>query len=252
MANKLVPHPAVSALAKSKALGECVSVHPGEAFSRVHGVYMLIIGALLTIAVITDGAGFVSVPTIPGGAWATLALTAAGALYLLLVMQQRGRFLQIHQDGIAFRSGGDVALRWTEISRVFCTGLISDLDGTYGRIELETASGATYRLSSFEGMGGIIDAVARKTIAHLLEAAMARIASGESIQFGSIALSAQGITKQNVFKSWNEVKSVWETTEALTITLRGQKEPWIKVMPHKVANYALLLALAKTLRENAS
>lgn len=252
MATRLVPHPALSALAQRKDLGECVSVHPGEAWSRQYGIYLVIIGALLTAAVLTGGAGIVNVPVIPGGAWAGVAMLVGGAVHLLIIMRQRRRVLQIHEEGIVFRSGNDVALRWTEVTSVFCTVLISDSDGTYGLVELKTENGVTHKLSAFEGMSRIIDAADRKTLPHLLNAAMARIANGESIRFGKIELSAQGITKEGVFKSWGEVKSVWQTTEELTITLRGQKEPWIRVIPHKTANYALLHALAKALREGVT
>lgn len=252
MPTKLIPHRALSALAQGKALGECVSVHPGEALSRQYGIYLIVIGALLAAVVLTDGAGVVSVPVIPGGAWAGVAMLVGGVMHLLIVMRRRSRILQIHEGGIVFRSGSDVALRWAEITSVFCTALISDTDGTYGRVELTTENGVTHKLSAFEGMGRIIDAAERETIAHLLNAAMVRVANGESIPFGGIILSAQGIKKDAVFKSWDEVKSVWETTEELTFTLRGQKEPWVKVMPHKMANYALLLALAKTLREGVT
>jgi hypothetical protein len=193
----------------------------------------------------------------PGNRWGALArgafisafVLAIAVAMLLRAFKIRGRRLIAFADALAFEKGNKTEVfRWDEIisvARVKNVGAIeSVLKGAYQlilqgpderRLELNES------LSPFKELRCLVE---EKTLAHLLPAALEAYEDGQTISFGQLSVSWQGLHYQSDTLPWDKVAEIQIGKGMVTVHAVDVKKPAFEVAISNVPNCHVLLALA--------
>jgi hypothetical protein len=110
-------------------------------------------------------------------------------------------------------------------------------------IQLE--DGRQFHFACLRGLDRLGRTIERESCRSLLPGAVQRFQAGDTLDFGVLRVSREGITKGIHTQPWGDVTGIsFDRDGWFTIGSRDQPWPnWIVVSPAKMSNLAVLLAL---------
>jgi hypothetical protein len=192
------------------------------------------------------------------GKWRALGLLGFAAVFLLsaglgalrAARRWRGERFLVFDDGLAHIQGGKVEfLRWDAVAVLRRVAFTESKDtltkGTY-QIILEGADGRPIAIDqSVARFPELRDLAEGETLKHLLPRTARALRAGETVPFGELAVSPEGLHHGTTVLPWETLDTVDTAKGTFTVTAVGKKKPVFTLPLDKVPNFHVLLALAE-------
>jgi hypothetical protein len=227
--------------------------------SALLGVGVALIGiALLALAWFGgNGAGSVKITFI-----GLVALSFGGVL-LLNALRQHERYAWLGTSGVALLEWENVEwAAWKEIHTLWDLKLESAASGIMAKLHAKAQGKArVVKAECGDGKQLVFDAffgdIARlakimkaQTLEHLLPASMAALDAGETVQFGPLALDAEGLLRPDGEElAWFDLKSIVNKSGVTIVTAAGKWRRWFSCPQGEIPNLHVLMALVDKYRD---
>jgi len=111
------------------------------------------------------------------------------------------------------------------------------------QIRISTGNQNIILYSSLRKFSQLADLLSERIYPGIFIRTRQAIQAGQSIEFGEITISRDGIIYQNRFYQWSELKGSWITKEALIIQLAGKNEENIRLLVRKLPNLPVAIRI---------
>lgn len=184
------------------------------------------------------------------GVGAGLGLMVMGACLAIAALRAGKRRVVVCQDGLVLvKPRGCTIVRWDEIvefyraeTRLMFAGFHLNTSRTFAIVT--TAGKRTEITSFFRDTGTLGDTIERQVLTRLLPAALAALEAGETVTFGPIGVSRQGLWRAGGHVlPWEALDSVQIASGWLRVRQAGAWFNWFSLMSGAVPNVLLFLAL---------
>lgn len=242
------------------ALGEARAVFRARAWHTVLYVFLGMSALVLGLAALAVVVVILADPPKHGG-WPFhvllfgLSLLAAAVGMLAKAGRMRGLAVYVCADGLAAVQGERVrALRWDEVTTVQrgTESKRNELSISYpARLCVRGMRGEELEFN--EGVAGLAELrqlVQEHTLEHLLAPAAEAYLAGETVPFGELEVSRQGIHHQRDLLPWDQLEEVAVDREEVVVCATGRKRPVFRVALARVPNTHVLLAIAGHARQD--
>jgi hypothetical protein len=198
-----------------------------------------------------------------GAPWGLVFLLSA-LLFFLRSLSAIGLRVSVYPDGLArSRFGRMVYFRWNQVRTVRTnhpSNLSIDMPGRgilfflvfliarlflFISYSIHLEDDRTFHIAGLRGLDRLGQTIERESCRSLLPGAVQRFQAGETLDFGVLRVSREGITKGLHTQPWGDVTSIFFDRDGY-FTIGWKDQPWtncIVVSPAKVLNLAVLLAL---------
>jgi len=242
---------------EAPSIGDVRSVHAVPHLAKALLGPFLISGILFAVFEIAEIARSPSREAAQcGGGGSTLHLGGVGlalslAVFALLAWQPlrtRGQVVAVHTEGLVLTKGGarteiffeDVNEIWIEIPRLHST------KGAYARaLVLLDFAGTKHRIPLTVHDGAILgNAILHACSMPLLTDARKAIKEGHTLHFGTIGISAKGLTVNRTFLAWIDIRRVDITSSrVLVYRKRSPIFAWTSIKLDRIPNASIFCAL---------
>lgn len=159
----------------------------------------------------------------------------------------------LYEEGLLYSAGGaQEAYRWEDLSEVW-QEVISREYRNAGHLRQTTH---TYRLvmrdgrrlaldDRLQGIGELGEALQKAALPRLFWDALARYQRGETLAFGKLSLSREGLALGGRTLAWGDLGPVEVGDGQLYIAEAGRSARWAELPVHEVPNVFVLLALVQ-------
>ncbi len=210
----------------------------------IFGVIMGIIG----LALFFVGGGSVADGGIVGVIFGVLLL-AGGGYVLYRGYDNAGKSVQVYADGlVSITRQGTGAFRWDQIIGTWQSVTRHYRNGIYtGTTHIYTIQGADGRKAVFndalrnvERLGNTIQ---QETFKHLFPRAVMSFMAGQSLNFGKLTISQQGVSNGREVVPWGEIKQFRLHQGVISISKQGKWFNWSNATVAQTPNVFVFLAL---------
>lgn len=180
------------------------------------------------------------------------------ALYCLLYpLLYRSWRVYVYSEGFAYTRGGKLdAFRWENIESALYSVTRRYMNGIYmGTQHKYTVLGTdgrkvvlNDRITSIERLGEIISEMVTRV---KLPEALASIQAGNTLSFGPLSVSLQGVSNGKETLSWEQVTAFQVSSGIITVRKGGKWLSWSAVPVAKIPNVFVFLALVDAIRKQA-
>jgi len=181
------------------------------------------------------------------------------ALYCLLYpFIYRSWYVYVYSEGFAFSKGRKIdAFRWDQIDCMWQRITRQYMNGIYMGTQYKyTIRGLNKRqvvlnnrITNIGSLGNIIsDMVTRVKLPLVLAAFKA----GNTITFGSLSVSLQGVSNSKELISWNQIKEIGVNGGIVTVKKEGKWLSWSSVQVANIPNFFIFLALVNAIMSTAN
>jgi hypothetical protein len=211
-------------------------------------VFGVALGIFLLVALFAPGGRMRG--TFRGGV-IVFVLISSGVGMLAKWSKLRGASVFAFEGGLA-RVQGDLceAMRWEEIKTIRRGRPPEDKDVTIGtprRLTLVGKAGLEWVLTeSFSNLKELRDVVEECSLACMIPAANQEMRAGQSVSFGNVSASLQGLTSPDKsILAWEHVSEAKIDKGKVVIGSTLLTKPWYQAPVYQVPNAHLLLALVE-------
>jgi hypothetical protein len=208
------------------------------------GGIVIAAGLIAVFRSVTNGGG--------RGAWIALVffLAVGGGMAYFGYRRSRRR-AQVFDQGLVYSSGGathtwrwdEIAFVWQKIVRVSVNFIPV---GTRYVYTLQHRNGQTIILDDgLRGIKHLGQTIQEETFTRLMPLAVGAYNNGETLYFGKLSISQQGIGNSKQTIPWSEVKGVEINQGYVGVRREGKWLRWANVPAARVPNLFIFLALAK-------
>lgn len=174
------------------------------------------------------------------------------------VVQHINQYTYTFEQGMILKRGrkAPIICRWDEIEVAWRASFIGKrpvhLPGLYSGYTIQQHDGSRFALSELDVSLKAFSTILREQVTPLqLPALLSVYQSGQTLPFGPLHVSQEGITMGARLLPWGQVKSVSLEENQLAIYGIIQRQPWSKLAAARVPNLFMLFALADYVREGA-
>jgi hypothetical protein len=204
-------------------------------------------GGGLAVGQSSDGAGSLIILLLLG------LLLIAGSLYLLLYgVIYKGWGVYVYENGFVFKKGNQAAqpFRWDQIeaawysvTRHYRNGIYT---GTTHKYRVRRSDGYEVNLNDrFNKVGELGDLVHNSVTATKIPQVFAAYNAGQTITFGPLSVSTQGISNGKNLLPWAEVKDISIQSGYIAVSKAGKWLRWSSQPVAAVPNPFLFIALVR-------
>ncbi|MBV9615825.1 MAG: hypothetical protein JO031_10260 [Ktedonobacteraceae bacterium] len=176
-----------------------------------------------------------------------------GLYCLLYPVLYRSWHVYVYSEGFAFTKGSKVdAFRWDQIDCMWQAITRRYMNGIYmGTLYKYTVRGMNgrqvvlnNRIADVGSLGAIIsDMVTRVKLPQVLAAFRA----GQTITFGRLSVSLQGVSNGKELVPWSQIKEIGVSRGYVTVRKEGKWLSWSSVQVAKIPNFFIFFALVNTI-----
>ena len=211
-------------------------------------------GVLLLIG--AAGAGYAFFTTDPkatdreGMIVVAVLFAAIGAPLLGIWLAQRGKIVEVYENGLVRLRGktvkvtrwDDIDAVWQQITRNYYNGVYT---GTTYVYTIQTRNGEKFKITNVykdvESLGNIMQSEVTK---RLLPPMVRAYQSGQTVSFGKLSLSPQGLIYKDKQLAWNEIKDLKIDRGYISVKKEGGRwSNWASVSAASVPNLLVFLAM---------
>jgi hypothetical protein len=222
----------------------------------VSSVAVIALGGLLcSIPVLVSSWFTVVVATVYCGLLG-LVVGLAGLMFFLDAMMDLGATVLVYPEGLArCRFGRTSFYRWSQVRAVWNNSSHAHHGGKDHRLFM--ACTVVFEDDRrfvfgrhFQALARLGQTIEEESCRALLPRVLAAYDAGETIEFGKLRLSVEGLHKGTVTQPWAEVTGIsFDRDGWLAIGWKDREwKDWIGVSPNKVSNLHLLLNLLEEIR----
>ncbi|MCP5097813.1 MAG: hypothetical protein GY943_19880 [Chloroflexi bacterium] len=188
-----------------------------------------------------------------------LGLFLLGAGILTLRNQKREQALALYafQDGLVYVHNGRIdTLRWDEVNEVYLTTLYNrNARRTHYDYKLCGIDGSVVKFNYYDhvvnGMKQLSDTIQQEVTERQLPKTAVAYYAGQSIPFGSLSVSKEGISKGSKMLLWAEVEDVQMDRGYISIRKRNKRTNWADIPVGKIPNVMTLMTLVNQVRSQS-
>ncbi len=158
------------------------------------------------------------------------------------------------QDGLVYAHHGQTdIIRWDAITEVYLY-IYANRKARRTRYEYKLcgADGSVIKFNYYDhvvsGMKQMSDMIQQDVTRRQLPKMAAAYDAGQSISFGPLSVSKDGLGKGNKMLPWPEVEDVQMSRGYITIRKRNKRSGWAEVPVGKVSNISAFLALTEQIK----
>jgi hypothetical protein len=181
------------------------------------------------------------------------------ALYCLLYpFIYRSWHVYVYSEGFAFSKGSKIdAFRWDQIDCMWQRITRRYMNGIYMGTQYKyTIRGLNNRqvilndrITNIGSLGNIISDMVTRVKLPLVIAAFK---AGNTITFGSLSVSLQGVSNSKELISWSQIKEIGVNRGMVTVRKEGKWLSWSSVQVANIPNFFIFLALVNTIMSTAN
>jgi hypothetical protein len=192
-----------------------------------------------------------------------LAATGIGGLLFFNALWQRARYAWLGTAGVALLEHENVeSASWKEIQVLWDSKLESEASGVVAKayalaqgksrvVKAQCQDGRQLVFTAFFGnIGRLAKIMKQQTMGHLLPPILAALKAGETIQFGPLAVTDEGVLRRDgQMVAWPDVKSILNKDGHVHVTAAGKWLRWFSCPQGEIPNLHLLMAVTERYRE---
>jgi len=191
-----------------------------------------------------------------------IAVVIASVLLLaiplwIVVDAVRSRDIQVYAcpDGLLYlHSGKTEAIRWDQVEsfwrKVVKTSSYGIQTGTTHRYTLRRSDGATFKFNdNIDHVEALGNTIAAETARTLWPRYIAAYQAGQTLPFGKISLSQQGVTNGKEWLPWHQVREIQINRGYLSLKKEGDKQGnWRGIPASEIPNIDVFMALVNDIQ----
>jgi hypothetical protein len=181
-------------------------------------------------------------------------LDIALAFFYLESLRLRGQRLYWYEKGFVLaQKQGKYPVRWDDVDSLTYRAIKMmgnpDESATV-RMAFRCGASKPIVVTEFEDAATFIEAAFTQTMARLLPRLSSRIEAGETVTFGKIAMSLDGLEYRSELVPWKKIGKVRLDNGCVFINRKGGRE-WVYFETEQLPNHHVFLALCKYYRQKA-
>jgi hypothetical protein len=156
----------------------------------------------------------------------------------------------LFQNGFIYAKGGRLdVVRWDQVRYVWQRITRNRYGNTSHRYKIERNDGATFTLNSMLKNVGILGQNIQQAVTQVhLPQAIAAYNAGNTIPFGPLSISLQGLSNGKEILPWNQQQNLLLNRGYLLARRQGTNHNWAKVAVSRIPNYLVFIKLANYAR----
>jgi hypothetical protein len=211
-------------------------------------------GVLLLIGAFAAGYAFFTTdpkePDREGMIVVAVICAAIGVPFVGIWLAQRGKTVEVFEHGLVRIKGkkvratrwDDISAVWQQITRNYYNGIYT---GTTYIYTIQTKTGEKFKITNvykdIEALGNTIQSEVTK---RLLPPMVLAYQSGQTVSFGKLSLSPQGLIYKDKHLGWNEIKDLKIERGYISVKKEGGRWfNWASVSAASVPNLFVFLAM---------
>jgi hypothetical protein len=179
-----------------------------------------------------------------------VSVAVAAVAATIRILRYRGLEVLVCKNALVCMNPNSVqAVRWNEITGIRRVTLTSD--ETWGSLKPARQVIIDYGGKEplifdemLENLSRVRDLVEQHTFDHLLASALEKLREGESVQFGPLSISQEGVRSGKSVLPWTDYGGVQADPQLVVMHYKGRDKPFCKLKTAEVPNIHVLPALA--------
>ncbi|HLU11172.1 MAG TPA: DUF6585 family protein [Oceanobacillus sp.] len=211
-------------------------------------------GILLVLGALAAGYAYITAdpkePNREGALVVAVICAIIGVPLFIAWLTQRGKTIEVYEHGLVRIKGknvkvtrwDDITAVWQQITRNYYNGIYT---GTTYVYTILTKSGEKFKITNVykdvESLGNTIQSEVTK---RLLPPMVQAYQSGQTVNFGVLSLSPQGLSYKNKHLAWNEIKDLKIQQGYISVKKEGGRWfNWASVSAASVPNLFVFLSM---------